>query len=323
MMRTLTLGLLTVFLLGAARADDAIRLPSGTVFKIASFAVQPKWTEWFPADHAFYAEKYGEGSLKGMHARYSGRLDGASVVLHENGNVKMLAYYPDGQRQGSCRVWDEDRRMVFYCKFKDNEKDGMTCLFKDGTPWLVQEWDKNALQNETVLVRKGSDYVAIDDAQQLAHAQERLSTVEKELAETDRDIKTSLRKWFTDEGDRIKKEKEKALTKVAAAKSEADRQRIRLEKDARIAALHTRRDGTLDRVGHEARADEKLAAQDLKAAQKHLEAVTKEAKRAVAQIEKETAEHCKQLYQFAMAALEKRPLEDVPAPKKPRHRKRL
>ena len=97
-------------------AGGAIRLPSGTVVKIASFTAHPKWKQSFPPDQPFFAEKYAEGNLKGMHSRYSGRLDGASAVLHENGKLKMLAFYPDGQQQGACRVWDEDQRMLLYSK---------------------------------------------------------------------------------------------------------------------------------------------------------------------------------------------------------------
>ncbi len=101
--------------------------------------------------------------------------------------------------------------MLLYSKYNDGKKHGVTCLFKDGKPWLIQEWDKGTLQNETVLVRKGSDYVAVDDAAQLAEAQKKLSAVETEVAETDKDVKTNLRKWFADETDRFNKEKEKAL----------------------------------------------------------------------------------------------------------------
>jgi len=203
-MKEITVGFLTFFFLATAQADNSIQLPSGTVVKIATFAVQPKWTEWFPPDHAFFAEKYAEGNLKGMHSRYSGRLDGPSVTLHENGNLKMLAFYPDGQRQGAFRLWDEDKHLILYSKYQDNKKDGIICLLKDGSPWLIQEWNKGDLQSETLVVRKGSDFVAANDEKQLGEAQKRLSTVEKELNDTENDLKKSMGKWFADEKDRIK-----------------------------------------------------------------------------------------------------------------------
>ena len=303
-MKGFALGFLSVFFLATARADDSIQLPSGTVLKTASFAVHPKWKESFPADRPFFAEKYAEGNLKGMHSRYSGRLDGASVTLHENGNLKVLAYFPEGQQQGSCRVWDEEKHLLLYSKYKDNKKNGITCLLKDGAPWLIQEWDKGELQSESVLVRKGSDFVTVDDAQQLAKAQKRLSAVEKELAETKSDLKASLRKWFADETGRFNKEKEKELKKVAGAQSKAKEQRKREEEAARVAAAHTHRWGK-DRVGRVAAAEKKLAAQDEKAAGKNAKAVTKEAKRDLTQMDKDITEHYKELYDFALTALGK------------------
>ena len=87
-------------------AGGSIQLPSGTVVKIASFAFSSQVEGLvFPADRPFFAEKYGDENLKGMHSRYTGRLDGASAILHENGNLKMLAFYPEGQHQGPSRVW--------------------------------------------------------------------------------------------------------------------------------------------------------------------------------------------------------------------------
>jgi len=305
-MKGLALGFLSVFCLTTARADDSIQLPSGTVVKTASFGVHPKWKESFPPDHAFFAEKYGEGNLKGMHSRHGAGLDGASATLHENGNLKMLAYFPEGQQQGSCRVYDEEKHLLLYSKYKDNRKHGITCLLKNGDPCLVQEWDKGELQSESVLVRKGGDFVSADDPQQVAEAQSRLSVVEKELAETERDLKKNVMKWSTDERDHIEKAKGKTLTKLADAKSHVARQRARVEKLARIVGLHTH-PGGLDRIGQEAAAEKRSAEGDLKTEEKNLKAVTKEAKRALEQIDEEIKNHNKQLYHFALAALEKSP----------------
>ena len=214
-MKGLALGFLSVFFLATARADNSIQLPSGTVVKIASFAVHAEWKQVFPPDQPFFAEKYPEGSLRGMHCRYSGRLDGASVTLHEDGTLKTLMYFPGGHCDGPFRVWDEDNHIVLYSKCQDGKKHGVTCLFKDGTPWLVQEWDKGELQSESVVVRKGGDFVTVDDAEQLAKAKKRLSAVEKELSATIHDVKASVREWFVGEQDRVNKEKGEALKKVA------------------------------------------------------------------------------------------------------------
>jgi len=306
-MKGLALGFLSVFFLATARANDSIQLPSGTVVKTTSFAFHAQWKQVFPPDQPFFAEKYTEGNLKAIHSRYSGRLDGASVTLHEDGTLKTFMNFPGGHCQGPFRVWDEDNHMLLYSKCQDDKKHGVTCLFKDGTPWLVQEWDKGELQSESVIVRKGSDFVTVDDVEQLAKAKKRLSAAEKELSGTIHDVKASVREWFAGEQDRMNKEKGKALTKEADAQHKANLQRIRKEKDARAAAAHTHRGGWKDRTGRVAAADKKVSEQDEKAANKNAKAVTGEAKRELTQMDKDITEHYKQLYQFALAALEKIP----------------
>ena len=325
-MKRIVLGLTVLAVATLAQAKDSIQLPSGGGVKIASFAAHPKWKESFPQDNPFFVEKYADGNLQGMHSRYSGRLDGASATLCENGNLKMLAYYPGGQLQGACRVWDDEQRMLLYCNYKDSKKHGITCLLKDGVPWLLQEWNKGALESETVVVRRGTDFVAVDDPQQLAKAKERLSTVEKELAETVSGTKTSLRKWFADEGDRIKKEKGKILTQVAKAQHNANEQVIKKEYAERARAnadavarshqaainagsRHPVRDARIAGAARAARAadarESRAADGDIKAANKNAKAVTGEAKHELSQMDKDITEHYKHLYRFAMAALEK------------------
>jgi hypothetical protein len=240
-----------------------------------------------------------------MHSRSQGRLDGASAMLHENGNLKLLAYYPGAQRQGPCRVWNEEGKMVLYAQHKDGKKDGVTCLLKDGHPWLVQEWKAGTLGNETVVARKGSEYVAVDDAEQLAQAKETLSTVEKEVAANESELRKTMYTWFVDTSERIKKEQDKVLTKVAAAQSKAAKQAIRQERDAYVTAAHTHYgDGRRDRVGRVAAADSGFAARDKKASDKNAAAVRNDAKAKLQQMNTAMEQGSKELYEFAIAALE-------------------
>lgn len=315
-MKEITFGFLMFFFLTTAQADDSIKLPSGNVVKISTFEVHPKWKECFPADQTFYAEKYPSGNLQGMHSRYLGMLDGSSATLYENGNLKILADYSKALLQGPLRVWDEDKHLLLYDQYKDDKRHGITCLLKDGAPWLIQEWNRGDLQSETLFIRNGSGFVAVDDVKQLAEAQKRLSSVEKELTETESDLKKSLGKWFGDEKDSIKKEKEKILTPVAQAQHKENEQAIRKEKDARQAAAHWHplREYE-DRAGRVAGADKKSAAEDQKEANKNAKAVIGDAKHELSEMDKEITEHYKQLYHFALAALEKSlPDEHVSSP---------
>jgi len=213
--------------------------------------------------------------------------------------------------------------MLLYSKYKDNKKHGITCLLKSGAPWLIQEWNKGALQSETVFVRKGSDFVAVDDTARLAQAKKGLSTVEKELAETESDLKKNLRKWFADEGDRIKKEKGKILTKVAKAQHKANEQAIRKQyaERARANADAVARSHPYSRVSGAARAardanerQSRAADGNIKEANKNANAVTNEAKCALGEMDEEITNHYRQLYDFALTALEKSLLDEHVAP---------
>ena len=284
-------------------AADSIQLPSGTVIKCASFDARPTWRKWFPPDHLFFAEQYPEGKVSGMHSRYVARLDGASAMLHENGCLKMLAFSPGGHRQGTYRVWDDDQKMVLYAKYKDDKKDGVTCLFKDGVPWLVQQWTKGTMDSETVVSRKGSGFAALDDSEQLAKAQTRLSAVEEERAADESELKQRMRTIYAEGTKKIEDEKDKALMREIHARGDAERQRIRKEADARVAAAHTHEYGR-DRVGRVAAADGASAGQDLKRADKNLSTATKQANEKSREINAALEQGSKELYKLAMAALE-------------------
>jgi hypothetical protein len=292
--------LLTLLVATIVQADDSIRLPWGTVVKISVFAVQPKWTEWFPQDNEFYAEKYADGNLKGMHSRHVGRLDGPSVTLHENGNLKILAFYPEGKRNGPFRVWDEDKHLQMYKKYQDDKNHGITCLLRDDTPWFVQEWEKGVLKNETVLVRKANDVVAIDDKEELAEAKKKLSALENELAESESELNKSMRKWFMSEQERVKKEKDKILDQVALAKHRAVQAASEKENSARTAAAHP-----YSSAGRAAGADARADAQHQKEFASNAKAVATAAQSKLSQMDKETADRSRQLYDFAMKALKK------------------
>jgi hypothetical protein len=117
-----------------------------------------------------------------------------------------------------------------------------------------------------------------------------------------------------DEGERVKKEKEKLLTEVARAQSKVNKQVIRKEyaEKARTNADAVARARAYSRVGRAASAyrdadarASRAAGRDAKAAQKNANAVTREAKRELTEMDKDITAHSEQLYQFAMTALEK------------------
>ena len=94
---------------GLGFSQEVSPVPPGTPVKLPAFAVHPKWQQAFPPDHPFFVEKYPDGTVQGIHARHLARLNGPSVTFHENGKLKSLAYYPDGVRQGTGYLWNEEQ----------------------------------------------------------------------------------------------------------------------------------------------------------------------------------------------------------------------
>ena len=138
-------------------------------------------------------------------------------------------------------------------------------------------------------------------------------------------------KWFADEKDRIKKEKDKILTQVAQAQHKAKEEVIKKEYDeeARANAAeaarshadaidagshHPVRDARIAGAASAARNADKRAGRAenpyIKEADKNTKDVIGDAKHELNEIDKEITEHYKELYHFAMTALEKSPQDE-------------
>ncbi len=279
-----------------AAADDPIKLPA--------FEIHAKWQQWFPADKPFFAEKYPEGNLQGMHLRYQSRLEGPSAMLHESGKLKSLAYYPGGTRQGSYRLWDEDGKMLFFGQFKDGKPHGVLCLFGEDDPCFVQHYDAGTLANETLVTRNGKSIVPVADAAKLDKARERMTTTLKQIDKEESDLRTRLREYVAKQSKTLDDAQMKAIRQAGATKLQADVQRARQEADVRTAAANTFRNGNKNRKGRTAAADARLAAQDRKATARQGGEITAEDKRKAGNVAEEQEGESKNLYDFAIAGLE-------------------
>jgi hypothetical protein len=141
-----------------------------------------------------------------------------------------------------------------------------------------------------------------------------LSAAEKEVAENQSELKKTMRTWFAGASELAKKEKDKVLTRVAAAQSKERKQAIRQEADAQVAAAGRRWNGeTL--AGRVAGADEGFAAKGRKAAEKNLNATTAEAKNKLHEMNSDLEQGSRELYEFAMAALEAATRSEASEPK--------
>jgi len=161
-----------------------VDLPTGDTLVEAMLQLADNWRELsFPGDAAPYVDKGPGGTVTALAATDRGKLDGSLVVLNANGRMTAMASYTRGSRAGPLRVWDEDHRRALYCDFARNERDGLTCLFRGGEPWLVERWKKGILRESYLIRREGDHYRAVASgdlgaaAGQLRQAQERLETL--------------------------------------------------------------------------------------------------------------------------------------------------
>jgi hypothetical protein len=280
---------------GPHAAAESIHLPSGTVVKLASLEAHPVWKQYFPPDHPWFAEKYADGKLRGMHGCYGAILNGPSAFLRGNGTVKVLAFFADGKREGECRVYDKNKQLVFFGRFKDDKQNGVTCLLKDGKPWLVQEWKTGSMTGETTLARKGNEFKPDGDATQLAEAKAELAGVERDLLTEVRELKMRLTASLTAAKQKIEDAKDNAAHRYSLARTAAEHAQERLE------AVERRRRHDSDY--------QEQAAKDADAATKTAEEAAKQGKQqvkqAVTQVKQAATKGSDALYKFALASLEK------------------
>jgi len=85
-------------------------------------------------------------------------------------------------------------------QYRRGRKDGLVCLFRNDLPWFIQEWDANQLLDE-YLVKQGSTgltsvpakQLAGGDASELDGARSRLSQIETDMEEGERNLRQALR----------------------------------------------------------------------------------------------------------------------------------
>jgi len=114
----------------------------------------------------------------------------------------------------------------------------LLCLFQAGSPWLIQEWDKENVQNEYLV--KSSELVPkpqmnAEESEEYGKAITELALLEAKLKESEDELKRDSADWYRQEKGRIA---QKRLTDLAPDK-------LRRQLD-RISELNrTRADGFL------------------------------------------------------------------------------
>ncbi len=99
-----------------------------------------------------YANKYPDGRVQGLfHFGQQGKLDGHAATLYETGELQTLGCYAANSLDGPLRVWEKNKQRLIYAQYKKGKKHGVCCLFHDGRPWFIQEYDKGKVESRCLV----------------------------------------------------------------------------------------------------------------------------------------------------------------------------
>lgn len=79
----------------------------------------------------------------------NGRLHGAAISRHPNGQVEGIANYDEGRQIGFARVWHDNGRLAAEQRFVDGEPDGTEVRYtRDGAVEFVVVWNRGEPDRE-------------------------------------------------------------------------------------------------------------------------------------------------------------------------------
>ena len=232
-----------------------ITLPSGAALTEAMLNVPEHWQKTlFPKKMQPYIARYADGSIQGVFALNSkGKLDGAAATLHENGHLQTLAGYSRGNLDGRLRQWDKRGKRVFYAEYRNGGKRGVLCLFQEGAPWLIQEYDFGKCKNEYLvkLTQDGSGLLSADELsageiEEMSGARRQLSALEDTMQRSEAKLKAELLRRYRDYEEKIRKQRQ---TGSAADRRAAASDRIKSHNAERSAAMESNWRCALGRSG--------------------------------------------------------------------------
>jgi hypothetical protein len=231
-----------------------IELPSGGVLTETMLTVPQSWQRMmFPDDASVYTPKYPNDEIRGVYTFETGKLDGWAAGLHQSGQLRFLGKYHESLRDGLLRRWDVNKQRLLYAEYARGNKNGLVCLFRDGMPWLIEEW-KSGRMGGQYLVKwsEGSPSVVPraalqgDDAKEFASAQKRLYELEAAIDREETELKQELREWYREEEQSARWAK---AAKMSVKRQQAMSKRIRARGAAGAAAARNAWQGALRRAG--------------------------------------------------------------------------
>jgi len=201
------------------RPGVLVELPSGEFLTESMLELRPDWQQqMYPQGVTVYVGKNPDQTVKGVFAMYQGKLDGTAVTFHDGGTLAAMAVYRAGSLEGALRLWDETHRRILYSDYVNNGKDGLTCLFREGEPWLVQRCRKGAVGEEYLIKLTGQARSARPikelkgaDADEGEKARAQLAGLENQVFANEGRLKRDLAEWYKAETERAAKAQVAAL----------------------------------------------------------------------------------------------------------------
>lgn len=199
----------------ATPQTTSIKLPSGAELSETALDLPSNWQiSMFPPGVTVYVAKYPNDAPQGVFVLDKGKLHGPAVRFFPDGKLQTLAGYLAGELKGPLRLWDEQQRRILYAEFKRDKRNGLLCFFREGKPWLIQEWSMDAIQDEYLVKYSAGTATVVPgakaqgkDAEDFTAAKEKLDELEKQLWENEAQLKRGLAKWYRAESERIRRER--------------------------------------------------------------------------------------------------------------------
>lgn len=178
-----------------------LELPSGR--KISSRLLSPtEKTEIAllqirDTEHYYHKDDNGCICAVCQYDRKDGKIDGLLLRTHTDGTISSLAHFSKSKRDGPLYCWNQHGQICYYCDWVNGNKQGITCLFVEEKPVLVQEWKANELVCQYQVTPREENRLEIkevitDDPSVEPH-QDQIAQLEHDLDEAD----TTLRKKFS------------------------------------------------------------------------------------------------------------------------------
>lgn len=175
-------------------------LPSEAVISEALVKLTEGWREGlFPPAAPVVVAQYPSRAVNAILTLKMARLNGPAVTFFEDGHLASLATYAAGELKDDYRLWDENRQRVLFAQFARGKRDGLACLFQEGRPWLIQEWQAGDVKAQYLVVFVKQKPVPVPESKlnkeqssQFVRAQARVEEVWVEVAKTQKRLNAWL-----------------------------------------------------------------------------------------------------------------------------------